>query len=126
MSAEFSQCCYVLAVHDVETSRKHYVEALAFEPLEIDAPGWRFVQRGPARFDFGECPDMPQAGTLGDHSWIARIFVDGLDAYHREIADKGAEILNGPQDKPWGLREMAVRTIDGHRLMFCERISQGI
>lgn len=120
MPAEFGQCCYVLAVHDVAASQRHYVDVLAFEPLDIDAPGWRFVQRGPARFDLGECPDMPEASTLGDHSWIARIFVDGLDAYHAEIAPRGANILSGPADKPWGLREMAVRTPDGHRLMFCE------
>lgn len=123
MTATFGQCCYVTAVHDVAKSQAYFVDKLAFEPLDIDAPGWRFVQRGTARFDMGECIGVPEAKTLGDHSWIARIFVDGLDEYHAEIAPRGAEILNGPTDKPWGLREMAVRTPDGHRIMFCEVIS---
>ncbi|NBW06779.1 MAG: hypothetical protein EBR82_02000 [Caulobacteraceae bacterium] len=123
MTATFGQCCYVTAVHDVAKSQAYFVDKLAFEALEIDAPGWRFVQRGTARFDMGECIGVPEASTLGDHSYIARIFVDGLDDYHAEIAPRGAEILHGPADKPWGLREMAVRTPDGHRIMFCEVIS---
>jgi catechol 2,3-dioxygenase-like lactoylglutathione lyase family enzyme len=122
MTAQFGQCCYVTAVHDVAASQAYFVDKLAFEALDIDAPGWRFVQRGTARFDMGECIGVPEASTLGDHSWIARIFVEGLDDYHAEIAARGAEILNGPADKPWGLREMAVRTPDGHRIMFCEVI----
>jgi uncharacterized glyoxalase superfamily protein PhnB len=70
----------------------------------------------------GKCIGVPEASTLGDHSWIARIFVERLDDYHAEIAPRGAEILTGPADKPWGLREMAVRTPDGHRIMFCEAV----
>lgn len=122
MTSRVTQSCHVLAVPDVEASQRHYVEALGFELLDIDAPGWRFVQRGPARFDLGECPDALPVARLGDHSWVARIFMDDLDAYHAEIAPKGADILSPPEDKPWGLREMVVRTIDGHRLVFCQVI----
>jgi uncharacterized glyoxalase superfamily protein PhnB len=124
VTVQFGQCCYVLAVHDVAASQSYFVDRLAFAPLEIDAPGWRFVQRGTARFDMGECIGIPEAKTLGDHSWIARIFVEGLDAYHAEIAARGAEVTSPPADKPWGLREMSVRTPDGHRLMFCEIIAR--
>jgi catechol 2,3-dioxygenase-like lactoylglutathione lyase family enzyme len=119
MSAQFSRSCFVLAVHDVERSARHYVDVLGFSSVSIDAPGWRFVERGPVRFDMGECPSVPSATEIGDHSYLARIFVDDVDAYHREISPRGATILSGPADKPWGLREMAVRTIDGHRIMFC-------
>lgn len=123
MTAQFGQCCYVTAVHDVAASQAYFVDKLAFEALDIDAPGWRFVQRGTARFDMGECIGAPEAKTLGDHSWIARIFVQGLDDYYAEIAPRGAEITSPPMTKPWGLREMSVRTPDGHRLMFCEVVS---
>jgi len=122
MPSRFIQSCHVLAVPDVEASQRHYVEALGFEPLDIDAPGWRFVQRGPARFDLGECPDALPPAELGDHSYVARIFMDDLDAYHAEIAPRGANITSGPHDQLWGLREMGVRTIDGHRITFCQVI----
>lgn len=122
MKAGFGQACYVLAVHDVERSLRHYVDVLGFSELRIDAPGWRFVERGPVRIDMGECADALAPSRLGDHSYFARIFVDDLDAYHREIAPRGADIMSGPADRPWGLREMAVRTVDGHRIMFCAPI----
>ena len=124
MTARFTQTCHVLAVPDVEASARHYIEALGFEPLDIPAPGWRFVQRGPVRFDLGECRDAQPARELGDHSWVARIFVEGIDAYHDEIAPRGARITSRPTTKPWGLREMSVATPDGHRLMFCEAVQR--
>lgn len=124
MTARFTQTCHVLAVPDVEASARHYVEVLGFEPLDIPAPGWRFVQRGPVRFDLGECIDATPARELGDHSWVARIFVEDIDAYHDEIAPRGALVTSRPTTKPWGLREMGVTTIDGHRLVFCETVQR--
>ena len=124
MTARFTQTCHVLAVPDVEASARHYIDALGFEPLDIPAPGWRFVQRGPVRFDLGECRDALPARELGDHSWVARIFVEGIDAYHDEIAPRGARITSRPTTKPWGLREMGVSTPDGHRLVFCEAVNR--
>lgn len=121
MPAQFAQPCFVLAVPDVHRSAQHYIDALGFSALEIDAPGWRFVQRGAVRIDMGECPQALAVSELGDHSYFARIFVDDLDAYHTEISARGAAVLSGPTDKPWGLREMVVQTIDGHRIMFCTR-----
>lgn len=101
MPAQFGQICFVLAVHDIEISARHYVEVLGFSPLDIDAPGWRFVQRGPVRIDLGECRDALAPSDLGDHSYFARIFVDDIDAYHAEIAPRGAHVLSRPADQPW-------------------------
>ena len=120
--AEFERAAFVLAVANVERSLRYYVDVLGFSPLDIDAPGWRFVTRGPVRIDMGECPDDMPAGSLGSHSYFARIFVDDVDAYHAEIAPRGADFQFGPKDQPWGLRELAVRTIDGHRIMFCHAL----
>jgi hypothetical protein len=36
--------------------------------------------------------------------------------------EKNAIILAAPKDKPWGWREMAVATPEGHRMMFAQRI----
>jgi hypothetical protein len=32
-------------------------------------------------------------------------------------------VLSGPADRPWGRREMALATPDGHRLMFGQHIA---
>jgi uncharacterized glyoxalase superfamily protein PhnB len=72
----------------------------------------------------GECADDRPAGELGNHSWFVHLRVEGLDAYHAEVASRGASVIAGPADKPWGLREFVVRTPDGHRIVFAESIER--
>lgn len=108
---------YVLAVPDIRRTADWWVQVMGFA-VEMEPDGWIFVARGPCRIMLGECPDAIPPADLGDHSYFAYITVDDLDAYHAEIAPRGAEILAGPGDKPWGMRELAIRTPDGHRIMF--------
>ncbi len=42
------------------------------------------------------------------------IWVDDTDAVCAELATKGVELLNGPIDRPWGLRTAAFMDPDGH------------
>lgn len=70
----------------------------------------------------GRCPDVPAASELGDHSYVAYLRVDDVDAFHRRAAEAGAEVLKAPHDEPWGMRELGLRTPDGHRLMLGETI----
>jgi uncharacterized glyoxalase superfamily protein PhnB len=43
-----------------------------------------------------------------------------VDDLYRELSAKGAIIVSQPADKPWGFREMAVATPEGHRMMFAQ------
>ena len=64
-----------------------------------------------------------KANAPGMHWCLALPFVliAALPASAAETVKIGfIEVLSGPADKPWGLREMAVRTPDGHRIMFCQ------
>ena len=117
MSAKITDMSYVLAVPDVKKTADWWIGVMGFR-LQMEPEGWRFVVRDRCRIMLGECPDAIPPKDLGDHSYFAYIELDDLDAYHAEIAPRGAEILAGPADKPWGMREMAVRTPDGHRVMF--------
>lgn len=49
--------------------------------------------------------------------------VEDVDAVFSEFEANGAEFTQRVSDKPWGLREFAVRTPDGHRIMFAQEIS---
>ena len=42
------------------------------------------------------------------------IWVDDTDAVCDELARRGVELLNGPVDRPWGLRTAAFADPDGH------------
>ena len=40
--------------------------------------------------------------------------VDGVDALCAELASRGVELLNGPVDRPWGIRTASFRDPGGH------------
>jgi catechol 2,3-dioxygenase-like lactoylglutathione lyase family enzyme len=117
-------CSYVLAVPDVARTAAWWIDVMGFR-MQMEPEGWRFVARDACRIMLGECPDAIPPQDLGDHQYFAYIEIDDPDTYHREIAARGAEILAAPTDKPWGMREMAVRTPDGHRIMFGKDLSRG-
>ena len=52
--------------------------------------------------------------------------MENIEALYQEYFIKAVEILQELSDKPWGQREFSVRTIDGHRIMFGESISEEI
>lgn len=118
-----SRC--VLAVRDLEASTRYYVEVLGFQRDPIEAEGWSFLSRDAFKVMLGECPDEKPASELGNHSYFVYLIVDGLDEYHREVVARGALALSKPADKPWGLREFALGTPDGHRITCGEPIQRG-
>jgi catechol 2,3-dioxygenase-like lactoylglutathione lyase family enzyme len=111
----------VLAVHDLEASADWYVRVLgatAFMP----APGWVFCGAGGVTFMLGRCPDALPASDIGDHSYVAYLRVDDVDAFHARAVAAGAEIRKPPTDEPWGQREMALRHPEGHRFMLASPV----
>jgi catechol 2,3-dioxygenase-like lactoylglutathione lyase family enzyme len=109
-----SRC--VLAVRDLTISTRYYTDILGFTRDPIDAPGWSFLTRDNFRVMLGECPDALPAAELGDHSYFAYWNIEGVDEFYNEILARGAIVTSRPADKPWGLREFALRTPDGHRI----------
>src|SRR5262245_11995048 len=99
---------YVLAVHDVKVSAKFYVEKLGFS-IVLEPPGWIFVKRDNVMIMLGECPDDMHPSELGCHSYFAYLRVDDADAWYDELKGKNAETISVIEDKPWGMREFAVR-----------------
>lgn len=109
---------FVIAVPDLQKSLAFYRDVLGFEIREIGDPGWRFFIKDACCIMAGECPDATPPVQLGDHSYFAYIEVDEIDGYFQQVKDAGASILKEPRSEPWGMREFAIRTADGHRIMF--------
>jgi catechol 2,3-dioxygenase-like lactoylglutathione lyase family enzyme len=120
--ARFIDSRYVLAVRDLAKSTHFYTEVLGFRADPVDAKRWSFVSKDAFKLMLGECADDVAASEIGNHSWFARVMVDGLDEYYGEVSARGAEVLSKPADRAYGLREFVIRTPDGHRLMFAERV----
>jgi uncharacterized glyoxalase superfamily protein PhnB len=72
----------------------------------------------------GECPDDRSAFETRNHSYFAYIDVVNIDLLFSELLEKGVDIMTPPANKDWGQREFAIRTIDGHRIMFGQEIAE--
>ena len=107
----------VLAVHDLERSAAWYRDVLGCATRDPDPGNWTFCRTGSVEFMLGRCPDAVPASEIGDHSYVAYLRVDDVDGFHDRAVAAGAEILKAPVDEPWGMRELALRSPDGHRFM---------
>lgn len=116
--SSITSAMYVIAVQDLQRAAAYYQDVLGFTVHEIGDDGWRIFAKDQCRIMAGHCPDALSPRELGDHAYFAYINVDGLDDYHAQVAAKGAHILKTPRTEPWGMREFALQTIDGHRIMF--------
>jgi catechol 2,3-dioxygenase-like lactoylglutathione lyase family enzyme len=114
----------VLAVKDLAISVAFYRDVLGLS-LDFEAPGWAFLSRGRFEVMLGECADAMSADETGDHSYFAYVSVEGIDDLYRELCAKNVPRVQELSDKLWGMREFGVRTPDGHRIMFGQRIHTG-
>jgi catechol 2,3-dioxygenase-like lactoylglutathione lyase family enzyme len=81
-----------------------------------------------AVFDFGntlinllqttEAPGLIEPAKVADPEAGARaqftLEVDDVDATCAELAKRGVTLLNGPMDRPWGIRTASFRDPGGH------------
>ena len=115
---------YVLAVHDLAGSAGYFRDVLGFTPDWGDGHDWQALKRGAIRVHLGRCDDALAPAALGDHSYFGFFSTAAVDELYAEFLQKGAIVLSGPTDKPWGWREMAVATPEGHRMMFAEPLQE--
>jgi catechol 2,3-dioxygenase-like lactoylglutathione lyase family enzyme len=114
---------FVLAVCNLEVSKKFYVEKLGFtEEMSVD--GWSFLSRGACKLRLGDCPGITPMTDVPDHSWFAYLHVQAAEPLYHELVNNGVEIWHSLADKPWGMREFAIVTPDGHRIVFGERLPE--
>jgi uncharacterized glyoxalase superfamily protein PhnB len=112
---------YVLAVPKLRPDVDFFVGVLGFS-ITAEPPGWAFLKKDNCMVMLGECPDDIPPSEMGSHSYFGYLRVDDVDEYFAEIQKKGVEIMEPVADKPWGMREFALRTPGGHRLKIGQTI----
>lgn len=109
-----------LFVEDLAATKAFYQEVFGL-PLH-------FEDDDSAVFNFGNTLinllTTSAAGELIDPADVAApdagsrfqftIDVDDVDAMCAELAKRGVELLNGPMDRPWGIRTASFRDPGGH------------
>ncbi|MEW1864520.1 VOC family protein [Streptomyces sp. NBC_00669] len=103
---------------DPDRSRRFYGDVLGLEVYREFGEG---PERGTVYFlgggfleVSGRCDAAP-ADTL--RLWLQ---VPDVEAAHRELRARGAEIVREPRQEPWGLIEMWITDPDGHRIVLVE------
>jgi catechol 2,3-dioxygenase-like lactoylglutathione lyase family enzyme len=125
MKPKINGCRYVLAVKNLQLSADYYKRKLGFSTL-WEGGGWHFLIRDEIKIMIGECPDERPASEMGNHSYFAYFEVENIDALYNEYLQRGVDIHSLIENKPWGQREFAVKTVDGHRINFGEESSRGV
>jgi catechol 2,3-dioxygenase-like lactoylglutathione lyase family enzyme len=116
---EVTSSTFVLAVTDLERSRAFYCDQLGFiEELRVE--GWSFLRRGACRLRIGDCPGIAPMSEHQDHSWFAYLNVTNAKGLYAQFQGRGVQIWQALRDTPWKMREFAIVTPDGHRIVFGE------
>lgn len=112
----------VLMVHDVVEAASFYHDKLGFNIDFIfgNPPNHAAVSRG----EWTGSTVTIQLARVDDErertpsSYLYILAETRLDALCEVYRERGVEILAEPEDKPWGMREFAVRDLAGHMLVF--------
>jgi lactoylglutathione lyase len=120
-----------LFVEDLAGTKRFYEQAFGLRAMFEDANS--------VVFDFGNAvvnllhttavPELIQpaeaAPRTAGSGVVFTVEVDDVDAMAAQLADRGIEILNGPIDRPWGIRTASFRDPDGHIWEIARKIDRG-
>jgi uncharacterized glyoxalase superfamily protein PhnB len=112
--AQFIQGAPVLHVQDVEKTAAYYRDVLGFTS-DFGDQTYAVVWRDNSAVHFVKSDGQPSGVHL--FQWV-----QDVDAYHRELVDRSAEIAEAPTDRAYGIRELTVRDINGVNIVFGQDI----
>ena len=113
---------HVLAVRDLGQATDYFVDVLGFKRDPISVKGWSFLSLDNLQVMLGECPDDVPASETNNHSYFAFAMVRDVDALYEKLRSRGASFAVEIGDRPWGFREFCVRTPEGHRIVFAQKL----
>ena len=109
-----------LFVEDLPATKAFYQEVFGL-PVHFeddDSAVFLFGETMINLLKVGEAPELiapaPVAPPEAGARYQFTISVDDVDAMCEELKRRGVELLNGPMDRPWGIRTAAFRDPAGH------------
>jgi catechol 2,3-dioxygenase-like lactoylglutathione lyase family enzyme len=109
-----------LFIEDRQRAKSFYEQAFDVEPVYEDenAVAFQFENMVVNLLVTREAHGLIGPAVVAERETGARfqltIWVDDTNAVCEELARRGVELLNGPIDRPWGLRTAAFADPDGH------------
>jgi len=115
---QFIQGAPVLHVPDVQAAACYYRDVLGFG-WDFGNDGYSVVWGDNSAIHFVRDERLPAGVHL--FQWIRDV-----DACYREISARGAQVEAPPADRPYGIRELAVRDINGIVVIFGQDIEPDV
>lgn len=117
-----------LVVPDVAATLGYYRDVLGFdvETYQHDPD-----ENGTATHDgctifFNRGPEArPNSQLIEPDLFDVYFWVDDVDALHEELSRRSVNVLHGPIEQPWGMREIRLRDPNGYVLGFGEPVEPG-
>jgi catechol 2,3-dioxygenase-like lactoylglutathione lyase family enzyme len=106
----------VLHVGDVKATASWYRDVLGFKWDFGDAE-YAVVWRDNSAIHFARGSGGPLPSGIHLFQWIRDV-----DAYHGEVRERGAEVVEKPTDRPYHIREFTVRDPNGIDIIFGQEI----
>jgi catechol 2,3-dioxygenase-like lactoylglutathione lyase family enzyme len=106
----------VLLVADVAAALAWYRDVLGCEtePWHGEPSDYGYVTRDGCSIHLAR--GEPPLSHEGRGPFDVYLWVDDVDALHSQLVARGADVLHGPTERPWRMREIRVRDLDGHVL----------
>ena len=111
---QFVQGAPVLHVANVEATAAFYRDVLGFT-FDFGDDAYAVVWRDNSAIHFVRGEGSPHGVHL--FQWVKDV-----DSYFQEVVGRGAEVAAAPANQPYGLREFAVRDINGVGIVFGQDI----
>jgi len=100
---------------DFYCDRLGFIKTSEYRPhSDVEDPAYVILQRDETGLHLSSFPGDGRPGG------VAVIFVDDVDALHREFAGRGVEVGLEPVDQSWGNREMYIGDPDGNQLRYTQ------
>ncbi|MGY3316999.1 VOC family protein [Arthrobacter sp. TE12232] len=109
-----------LFVENLATTRSFYEEVFRLPLIFEDdvSAVFKFENTLINLLTISEAPELIQPATVANVEAGVRlqftIEVDDVDGMCAELSRRGVELLNGPMDRPWGIRTASFRDPAGH------------
>ena len=113
-------------VPDLVRTAEYYRDVLGFQIAGYwdDPPVFAIVFRDSVQVFFNRADHSPVRTGRAEGAYDAFFNIVGVDALAAELRTRGADVLDGPEDRVYQQRELVVRDCNGLILGFGEDISQ--
>jgi catechol 2,3-dioxygenase-like lactoylglutathione lyase family enzyme len=109
-----------LFVEDLEATKRFYQEVFEL-PVVFEDDSSAVFRFGETRINLlktSEAFELVEPATVATRDAGVRfqftLGVDNVDAMCEDLKERGVDLLNGPMDRPWGIRTASFRDPGGH------------